>query len=195
MRKLTVKNFSVIKEAELEFGKITVLIGPQASGKSLLCKLTYFLGREVINIAIDRVVSRFEFGFSDFEIAVQKEFVRWFPRGGWGNENWSIIFSAKDYEITITPPSTSEPYSEAIVTFNESFMSAYLARIDATIKHKRDGGFIIAPAFQSLAATDFFELSGRAVWDISTNPLLSGYKLNRFSWLPRHGNSSWEAIL
>jgi len=35
MRKLTVKNFSVIKEAELEFGKITVLIGPQSSGKSL----------------------------------------------------------------------------------------------------------------------------------------------------------------
>ena len=27
VRKLTVKNFSVIKEAELEFGKITVLIG------------------------------------------------------------------------------------------------------------------------------------------------------------------------
>ena len=34
MRKLTVKNFSVIKEAKLEFGKITVLIGPQSSGKS-----------------------------------------------------------------------------------------------------------------------------------------------------------------
>jgi hypothetical protein len=24
--------------------------------------------------------------------------------------------------------------------------------------------------------------------------LLSGYKLNRFSWLPAHGNSSWESI-
>jgi len=34
VRKLTVKNFSVIKEAELEFGKITVLIGPQSSGKA-----------------------------------------------------------------------------------------------------------------------------------------------------------------
>jgi predicted ATPase len=42
VRKLTVNNFSVIKHAELEFGKITVLIGPQASGKSLLCKLAYF---------------------------------------------------------------------------------------------------------------------------------------------------------
>jgi predicted ATP-dependent endonuclease of OLD family len=39
MRKLTVKNFSVIKDAELEFRRITVLIGPQAEGKSLLCKL------------------------------------------------------------------------------------------------------------------------------------------------------------
>jgi predicted ATP-dependent endonuclease of OLD family len=35
VRTLTVKNFSVIKEAKLEFGKITVLIGPQSSGKSL----------------------------------------------------------------------------------------------------------------------------------------------------------------
>ena len=44
VRTLTVKNFSVIKEARLEFGKITVLIGPQASGKSLLCKLGILLG-------------------------------------------------------------------------------------------------------------------------------------------------------
>ena len=43
VRTLTVKNFSVIKEAALEFGKITVLTGPQSSGKSLLCKLAYFL--------------------------------------------------------------------------------------------------------------------------------------------------------
>ena len=54
MRKLTVKNFSVIKDAEstpLEFGKITVLIGPQSSGKSLLCKLAYFFGLEMISQA------------------------------------------------------------------------------------------------------------------------------------------------
>jgi len=123
MRKLTVKNFSVIKEAELEFGKITVLIGPQSSGKSLLCKLVQFLGREVINIAIDRVVNRFEFGFADFEIATQREFSKWFPRGGWGVENWSVLFSSKDYEVRISAPSNSEPGAEATVTFNEPFKS------------------------------------------------------------------------
>jgi predicted ATP-dependent endonuclease of OLD family len=57
MRKLTVKNFSVIKEAELEFGKITVLIGPQASGKSLLCKLAYFLGPILSDFAATFVAS------------------------------------------------------------------------------------------------------------------------------------------
>jgi energy-coupling factor transporter ATP-binding protein EcfA2 len=167
MRKLTVKNFSVIKEAELEFGKITVLIGPQASGKSLLCKLAYFLSRKVIDIAIDRVVNRFEYGFPDFEVAVQKEFTEWFPRGGWGNEDWSIIFSAEDYEVTISVPSTSEPDVEATVIFNESFKSAYQKRIDGTIQHQKSGGFIIAPAFQSMAATEFFKTSGRGVFDRS----------------------------
>ena len=56
MRKLTVKNFSVIKEAELEFGKITVLIGPQSSGKSLLCKLAYFFGKELVDLAMNSIL-------------------------------------------------------------------------------------------------------------------------------------------
>ena len=82
MRKLTVKNFSVIKEAELEFGKITVLIGPQASGKSLLCKLAYFLSKEVLDIAVGRAINNFD--FSTFEEEVMKRFREWFPHGGWG---------------------------------------------------------------------------------------------------------------
>jgi hypothetical protein len=182
MRKLTVENFSVIKgRQELTFGKITVLIGPQSSGKSLLCKLAYFLGREVINIAIDRVVNRFEYGFSDFGLAVQNEFAKWFPRGGWGNSDWSIVFSSKDYEVTVTAPSVSEPGAEAIVTFNEPFKSAYLARINATIEHQKNGGFFIARAFQSLAATAFMELSGRAVWDISLYiPLERSYYVDTY---------------
>jgi hypothetical protein len=181
MRKLTVKNFSVIKEAELEFGKITVLIGPQASGKSLLCKLAYFLGREVINVAIDRVVNRFEYGFSDFEVAAKKEFSKWFPRGGWGSEDWSVVFSSKDYEVTVSAPSATEPEAEATLFFNELFKSAYLARIKETIEHQQKDGFLIAEAFQSLAARDFMELSGRAVWDISTYiPLERSYFVDTF---------------
>ena len=43
MERLIVKNFAGIKEAELEFRDITVLIGPQAEGKSVIAKLMYVM--------------------------------------------------------------------------------------------------------------------------------------------------------
>jgi len=76
MRKLTVKNFSVIKEAELEFGKITVLIGPQSSGKSLLCKLAYFLGVEIPGFAVESILNRDS--WDEFLGTVIWEFKKWF---------------------------------------------------------------------------------------------------------------------
>lgn len=39
---LTIKNFLVIKKAEVDIKRINVLIGPQANGKSIIAKLVYF---------------------------------------------------------------------------------------------------------------------------------------------------------
>jgi len=58
MRKLTVKNFSVIKEAELEFGQDHRPIGPQSSGKSLLCKLAFFPNESTRGIATSSILNR-----------------------------------------------------------------------------------------------------------------------------------------
>lgn len=44
-------NFSVIKEAKLEFARIMVLIGPQACGKSLLLKLVAH--RKVVDMIVE----------------------------------------------------------------------------------------------------------------------------------------------
>jgi hypothetical protein len=79
MRKLTVKNFSVIKEAELEFGKITVLIGPQASGKSLLCRLAFFFQQVVVENA-EASIKASE-NLEQFRERVNNAFFRWFGAG------------------------------------------------------------------------------------------------------------------
>ncbi len=42
MTTLSVSHFSCLTSAEIELGKFTILIGPQASGKSVLSKLIYF---------------------------------------------------------------------------------------------------------------------------------------------------------
>ncbi len=96
MRKLTVKNFSVIKDAELEFGKITVLIGPQSSGKSLLCKLAYFCQKVVIEQA-ER--SMREAGDVDtFRGLALAEFIPWFPAFGY-ELNAEIRYEDGPYNI------------------------------------------------------------------------------------------------
>ena len=77
MRRLTVKNFSVIKEAELEFGKITVLIGPQSSGKSLLCKLAYFFEQRVSELVFDGAKS--QASLYDTEEQIIRSFLSYFP--------------------------------------------------------------------------------------------------------------------
>jgi AAA15 family ATPase/GTPase len=41
--KIVVENFGGITEAEINLKKINIFIGPQASGKSVLAKLIYFL--------------------------------------------------------------------------------------------------------------------------------------------------------
>jgi hypothetical protein len=95
VRKLTVKNFSVIKDATLDFGKITVLIGPQASGKSLLCKLAYFLRYEVIRIAIDSISSGTP--WEEFENQLNSEFMNYFPSQGWVLGRFTASIQFEEY--------------------------------------------------------------------------------------------------
>ncbi len=99
MRKLTVKNFSVIKDAELEFGKITVLIGPQASGKSLLCKLAYFFEKVVREQIAESL--RFVESWLSAQLRVQKEFAGWFPNIGNHPGEMLIEYTDGLYRITV----------------------------------------------------------------------------------------------
>jgi hypothetical protein len=153
MRKLTVKNFSVIKEAELEFGKITVLIGPQSSGKSLLCKLAYFLSREILEIAIGRTQNHFD--FSMFEEDVRKKFAEWFPRSGWGNQLWTISLQSDRYEVTASGVST--PTEEISFSFCEEFRAVYAKSQTYAF-----------PDNQYWPAYLLRDLAGQGVWDRST---------------------------
>ena len=108
MRKLTVKNFSVIKEAELEFGKITVLIGPQSSGKSLLCKLAYFLGSKTIEEALAAILStssQAENGlstFNEFIASLCRVFLAWFPKETWLGENTRVTFESHAFRVDVS---------------------------------------------------------------------------------------------
>jgi hypothetical protein len=178
MRKLTVKNFSVIKDAELKFGKITVLIGPQSSGKSLLCKLAYFCESEIINIAISSVTS--QSSFSVFENAVEKEFLRWFPRGGWTMTPFTVSFTSQEYEVTVFSPSDLEPTTQVGVAFGGLFKEKYIERLAANASAKHHKAVSTSSnLLSSLAQLSFRWLAGRGLSDSSVYiPLERSYFLD-----------------
>ena len=99
--KLIVKNFGPIHEAELDLRKVTVLIGPQASGKSALAKL--------ISIFSDVLFNEFTFSnkIKEFNIQpflseetyitfVHHEFLTSYRKG---NANKKITSSRLDYTV------------------------------------------------------------------------------------------------
>lgn len=98
MPKLIVRLFSCIEDAELQFSPFTVLIGPQASGKSVLCKLAYFF--------LDSLHHRGELiekgrSFEDYTSVVATRFREWFPVAAWGGGKFEITFEAGDYAVSI----------------------------------------------------------------------------------------------
>ena len=120
MRKLTVKNFSVIKEAELEFGKLTVLIGPQSSGKSLLCKLAFYFSQVVPEI--DYAMLPFGKSFDDFQIALLHEFNERFPRDTWIGQAFRIAYTSTQFDVTVESVGTNvHPRFEFNVEFSKRY--------------------------------------------------------------------------
>lgn len=121
-RTLTVKNFSVIKEATLEFGKITVLIGPQASGKSLLCKLAYFLMAEIPGIAVECLLDRNS--WDDFLQAVVREFKERFVTTGWLRLNTRATYASRQYSVAVR--GSGDPTNpEFSFSFSQEFEHLY----------------------------------------------------------------------
>lgn len=123
MRKLTVKNFSVIKEAELEFGKITVLIGPQSSGKSLLCKLAYFISAELPILTVNAASTGQT--WSAFESFTTEKFKEWFPLEGWGLDPIQIKFQANNYAVEFIGSRRDGAHQWLRVEFSREFMDVY----------------------------------------------------------------------
>lgn len=99
MHTLDITDFSCIKSASISLSGFTILIGPQASGKSLISKLIYFFN----GIALEhRGSNDTENSMNDFKEIIRDRFLEWFPCTAWGNEQFRIEYTLGDYVIRLT---------------------------------------------------------------------------------------------
>lgn len=105
MVKLVIQGFSCIRKAEIQMGNLTVMIGEQASGKSLISKLLMFF----LGLPNDMTFPASE----DHAIEEWMDFVDYlfcenFPPRTWGKGGFCINFEASDFAVTISKASKKE---------------------------------------------------------------------------------------
>jgi energy-coupling factor transporter ATP-binding protein EcfA2 len=134
MRQLNIKDFSCIKSAEIKFNRLTVLIGPQASGKSVICKLSYFF-IEMISMQNEFIATGRSFIL--YKEFVNKKFSEWFPPSAWGDKKFSIEFVAGSYKVTLNRITYAKKVSlDYRLKFSQEFQNDYEAMVALVSKQQ-----------------------------------------------------------
>lgn len=108
MQQLTIKNFLNIKSADIVLDGLTVLIGEQASGKSIVAKLFYYFNNYLSKITYNSFIGEEEEEEEEeYENKKCDEFYKLFPLYAIKKNSFSIKFKKNGLTITITSKKTN----------------------------------------------------------------------------------------
>ncbi|MGD1085717.1 MAG: AAA family ATPase [Verrucomicrobiota bacterium] len=130
METITINQFAGFKEASIETGSITLMIGPQASGKSIVAKLLFFfreIGYELHGSALAGT------SVAQFKEESKKKFCRYFPADSWPQKNFLIIYKSNQEQVRVeynhcegkTP---EDSISITLSTFYEDSLASFSTR-------------------------------------------------------------------
>jgi ABC-type dipeptide/oligopeptide/nickel transport system ATPase component len=105
MESIHIKNFGGIKEMTMEINKINILIGPQASGKSVTAKLIYFFKKIPFDILYNIEIDNSEYQLIGI---LTERFLAYFPKSTWPSEGFKISYYINDATVSISKKKESE---------------------------------------------------------------------------------------
>lgn len=124
MKKLSIENFSCIDKADVSLSRLTVLIGPQASGKSVVSKLIYFFSQIVFTDQVEFVLR--DKNIEVFKDHIRARFIEWFPESAWGNKQFKIDFTFGIYSLRLVRIKYKDTLSANIrLSLSPDFESLY----------------------------------------------------------------------
>ncbi|MFM7438085.1 MAG: hypothetical protein ACKO2V_05700, partial [Snowella sp.] len=98
VEKLIIKDFAGIKEIEIEIKKINILIGPQASGKSICAKLLFYFKNfvwKILDVVENEQTKR------NLDLNYINTFEEYFPPDSWGNHDFFIRYEIANVFIEV----------------------------------------------------------------------------------------------
>lgn len=104
MKNLNIKNLGPVKEADISFGDLTLFVGPQASGKSILLQLIKLL---LDKKHIRRTLEQYGFIWGNREKEILDMYFGEGMSGIW-NTKTEVTFDGKDYSSNFLTPKQKE---------------------------------------------------------------------------------------
>src|SRR5215204_2283644 len=121
---LRVKGFSAIRNGTINVSDMTVLIGPQASGKSVLSKLLYFF-YDILDSSQYKIQTTTS--FADYQEGILRSFCEWFPPPAWGKKRFEIHFEAGPFAARILPRTRANRDGLPTIQFSQFYKDYYEA--------------------------------------------------------------------
>lgn len=119
MEKLTASDFAGIEAGVFELKPLTVLIGPQATGKSVVAKLLYFFRGLPISIleATEQHLDWVQFGQNQ-----ERKFLKFFPPATWPKKAFKLQHTDGDHSVTVSRKGAN---GSITISLPESFRELY----------------------------------------------------------------------
>jgi predicted ATPase len=133
MEQLEVTNFLTIRQAQLDVRRFTILIGPQANGKSVLAKILYFfrdfLSKQFIQSIRNRETKPqlIRQGIASFE--------QIFPKYAWLDEDFKLIYRTDELEVSLVRQGRSSKRTKLKFDYSQSLSKAR-SKAKNLYKHK-----------------------------------------------------------
>lgn len=121
IEKLVIENFAGLKYIDIEIKKINVLIGPQASGKSVIAKILFYckgLIEEIFSQGINLKEKRV------FDREIKNKFKQYFPFDSWGGKSFSICYYIGEEYIKIKASETNTKKSTLIIEYSDFYKNS-----------------------------------------------------------------------
>lgn len=166
MEKLIIDNFLGLKGINVQINDFNVIIGPQASGKSLIAKLIYYSKSifEEMYLAANKDYTK-----TELKKELRTKFERFFPKSSWKDSSFDIEYSIDDFTFSITNKWEDKDFF--FIEFSDEVEKLWkdlvVERKDILSKYKIDD--VLGMPEASLKLSAFKDYSNNLIPDIAKN--------------------------
>jgi predicted ATPase len=123
MEQLEITNFLTIRHATLDVKRFTILIGPQANGKSVLAKVLYFFRHFLSSDFIQSI--RTQETKPQLGRQAIASFEQIFPRYAWSDEDFTLVYRSEELEISLSRQGRSSKKSKLKFDYSQNLASLH----------------------------------------------------------------------